>query len=136
MLRFLVNKMAFKKVALLALADWLRMMLMPDQGWEVTERITGTTLLILRITFFCQDSLKGMSRWFRLYLASFFILGNIWVIFQAYFLDTDHTIFTIKATNSTITTTAIKASVATTTVTLIASMIVTLWHDTGFQYVV
>jgi hypothetical protein len=42
MLRFLSGKPIFAQVLILALVDWLRVMIVPDVGWEVTDRIGGT----------------------------------------------------------------------------------------------
>ena len=86
MLRFLSGKKIFAKVVFLALADLVRLLIMPDTGWEVSDRITAATLFVCRLSFFCLDSLKGMSRWFRLFTAFFFMFGNVFAIFQAYLL--------------------------------------------------
>ena len=40
-------------------------MILPGQGWEVTDRIVATTTLAARLAFICLDSLIGISRWFR-----------------------------------------------------------------------
>jgi hypothetical protein len=75
--RFLTGRMAFKKVAFLAAVDWMRLVVRPDEGWEVTDRVSATTLLSLRLGFLGFDSLKGVSRWFRLSLCFFFFGGNM-----------------------------------------------------------
>jgi hypothetical protein len=134
MLRFLSGKMIFVQVVILALIDWLRVMILPGQGWEVTDRIVATTTLAARLAFICLDSLTGISRWFRLFIAFFFITGNFYSIFAAYFLDAAQSVLVISATNTTITTSAIKASVGTTLTTLTAAMLVTIWQDKHFQY--
>jgi hypothetical protein len=87
MIRFLSGKQIFVQVVILALIDWLRVMIMPDSGWEVTDRIYITSTLITRLAYICVDSLKGMSRWFRLFYAFMFMLGNVFTVFAAYFLD-------------------------------------------------
>jgi hypothetical protein len=56
-------------------------------------------------------------------------------VFAAYFLDEAFIMFTIQATNTTITTTAVKASVATTMISLSAIMVLTVWHDVDYQIV-
>jgi hypothetical protein len=62
------------------------------------------------------------------------MFGNVFAIFQAYFLNAARTIFIIQATNTTITTSSVQASVGTTMVTLTAAMLVTIWQDKDFQY--
>merc|ERR1711865_1205484 len=105
---------------------------MPEPGWEVTDRISWTTALCIRLAFICLDSLKGISRWFRLFSAFFFMFGNFFAVFQAYFLKPAMTLYTIHATNTTITTTSVQAGVGTTIVTLTITMLVTIWKDKHF----
>ena len=134
MLAFLSGKKIFWKVVVLALIDWVRIMIKPDVGWEVPNRISFSTVFVFRLLFICLDSLKGVSRWFRLFITFFFFVGNFWAILQAYFFNAAQTLYVISATNTTITTNDVQASVATTLVTLTAAIIVTVWHDKDFQY--
>jgi hypothetical protein len=134
MIRFLSGKKIFAQVVILALMAWLQVMIIPDVGWGVTHRIAATTTLTFRLAFICLDSLKGISRLARLFIAFFFMFGNFLSVFLAYFMDSARTIFIIQATNTTITTSDVQASVGTAIVTLTASMIVTIWQDKDFQY--
>ena len=132
MIRFLSGKKIFVQVVILTLIDWLQVMIMPAPGWEVTVRISFTTATLTRLVFICLDSLKGLSRWFRLFSAFMFIFGNFLSVFQAYFVNSAAILYTISATNTTITTSAVRAGVGTTIVTLTASMLVTIWQDKDF----
>ena len=134
MLRFLSGKPVFAQIVLLALLDWLWITIQPDLGWEVTDRIGAATGLIIRIGFICLDSLKSVSRWYRLWITFFFMFGNMFAIYFAYFLNPAQTLLLIGATNTTVTTSSVQESVATTLVTLTAAMLVTIWQDEGFQY--
>jgi hypothetical protein len=134
LLRFLSGKKVFAQVVILSLIDWLRLILLPDPGWETVDRITSTEVLLMRLAVFNLDSLQGLSRWFRIAAAFFFMLGNIWSIFQAYFLNEAQIIFVINSTNTAITTSAVQASVGTSIVTLTTMMIITIWQDKDFQY--
>ena len=129
MIRFLSGKAIFVQVVILALIDWLQLMIMPTPGLEVANRIFATSGLTFRFAFICLDSLKGISRWFRLFIAFSFMFGNFWSVFGAYFLNPARTLYTISATNTTITTSAVQAGASTTIVTLTASMLVTIWHS-------
>jgi hypothetical protein len=89
---------------------------------------------VFRIAFVCQDALKGVSRWFRLFMAFLFFFANIWFMGQAVFTDETLIIYVIPATNSTVTTSSLKMGVGTTLVTVTLSMLVTVWNDEHFQY--
>jgi hypothetical protein len=134
MIRFLSGKKIFVQVVVLALIDWLQVMIMPAPGLEVPNRIAATTALTFRLCFICLDSLKGISRWYRLIIAFFFMFGNFFLVFSAYFLVSAQSLYTISATNTTITTSSVQAGVGTTIVTLTATMLVTIWQDKDFQY--
>ena len=134
MIRFLSGKMIFVQVVILTLIDWLQKMILPGLGWEVTDRISFTSFTLTRLGFICFDSLKGLSRWYRLFYAFLFMFGNFMAVFQAYFANSAKPLYTISATNTTITSSAVQASVGTTMVTLTASMLVTIWQDQDFQY--
>ena len=134
MLLFLVRQPAFAQVVIIALVDWLRVLLWPDVGWETTERISNTTTFITRLVFFTFDSLKGMSRWFRLFMSFLFFLGNFYNIISAYFMDPATTLFVVEATNTTFSSTTVKSGVATTMLSVTLSMFVIIWYDKDFQY--
>jgi hypothetical protein len=124
----------FWQVVVLSLVDWVRVMAMPDPGWELTDRLAGTASTLARLAFFCADALKAQSRWFRLFIAFLFFLGNLYGVIQAYFLDPAIPIYTVKETNTTFTTSGVRASVGTTMISLTLNMIVTIWKDTEFDY--
>jgi hypothetical protein len=62
------------------------------------------------------------------------MFGSIFAVFSAYFLNPAQTLYTISATNTTISMSSVQTSVGTTLVTLTISMIVTIWQDQDFQY--
>jgi hypothetical protein len=134
LLIFLAVNGIFWQVVVLTLVDCVRIMVWLEEGWEVSDRITGTTNLLFRLAFFCMDALKGSSRRFRVFIAALCLLGNMLPMVQAYFLDTPITIYTINATNTTITTTGIKASVGTTLFSLTLTAIINIWNDPAYQY--
>jgi hypothetical protein len=134
MLLFLARQPDFAQVVIIALVDWLRVLLWPDAGWETTERISNTTTFITRLVFFTFDSLKGMSRWFRLFMSFLFFLGNFYNILSSYFMEPATTLFVVEATNTTFSSTTVKAGVATTMLSVTLSMFVIIWYDKNFQY--
>jgi hypothetical protein len=134
MLRFFSGKKIFIKVVGLTLVNWLMVMLMPGEGWEVTDRIIATQAILSNIAFICQDTLVSLSRWLRLFLSFSFISAYIFNLFRVYFVHAAQTLFVIESTNTTITTTFVQGSIATTMITLTASMLVTIWQDKDFQY--
>jgi hypothetical protein len=133
-LRFLSSKKVFVLVVGLSLCDCMRLMMFPEPGWEVTERLQAASYMCFRLGFVCSDSLRGMSFWFRKCTSLIFMFGNAWLILQAYFLNEAQIIFVISATNTTITTSSVQASIGTTMVTLTMQMLVTIFADPGFQY--
>jgi hypothetical protein len=133
-MRLLISKKVFRMVAVLSLIDWVKALAFPYPGWEVVDEISSTTVLIIRLSFICLDSLKGVSSKFRRFLVVLFLLGNVFAIFSAYFMNEAQTIFVIADTNTTITTTAVKASVGTTMVTVTSVMAVGIFSDKDFQY--
>jgi hypothetical protein len=119
-LKFLcVNGVFWQMIGLSVLDWWIR-------RW--------TAVLIIRLMFICTDSLRGMSRWYRLFLTVLFFGGCLLGVFKSYFSSAARIIVTIDATNTTITTTAVQASVSTTQASLSLAMIVTVVRDPGFQY--
>jgi hypothetical protein len=62
------------------------------------------------------------------------MFSNFLAVFFAYFVNLARPLYTISATNTTITTSSVQASVGTTIFSLTASMLVTMWQDKGFQY--
>ena len=134
LLRFLAVNGVFWQVVVLVVVNWVRVIVWPDVGWEVNDRITESTFLLYRLAFFCQDALKGISRWFRVFTAGLFLLANLLGIVQAYFLNPPIAIYTINATNTTITTTGIQASVGTTIFSITLTAIINIWNDPAFQY--
>ena len=77
LLKFLAVNGVFWQVVVLTVANWVREMVWPDVGWEVVQRITVSTGLLFRLAFFCLDALKGLSRWFRVFIAGLFLFANL-----------------------------------------------------------
>jgi hypothetical protein len=133
-IRFQMVNGVFWTQVVLTLTDFVRVMAMPDPGWETTDQLQAASLLVSRLAFFCADALKGQSRRFRLFSAAIFILATLNLILQAYFVNAAITIYTINATNTTFTTSEVQASVGTTQFSLALNMLVTIWHDKEFKY--
>jgi hypothetical protein len=133
-LLFIFTKIRFWQILILALTDWVLWLAKPDVGYEVTDRLSATTQLILRVAFFCLDACRGMRRNFRLLTVVVFIFGNGIGVVQAYFMFPAQDIVTIAVTNVTLTTTRMRASVTTTMISLTLSMAVTIWRDKMFLF--
>jgi hypothetical protein len=61
----------------LAVVHWAWTVVHPDAGWEMVDRFTASTGLILRLSFIFLDSLESLSRETRLFWCFLFVFGNV-----------------------------------------------------------
>jgi hypothetical protein len=133
-LRFQTVNGAFWVQVVLTLTDCVRGMALPDPGWETTDRLQAATLDLVRLALFCSDTLKGQSRWFRLFTAATFILATLNLLYQSYFVSPATVVYTVTATNTTFTTSGVQASVGTAQFTLAVNMLVAMRKDKDYKY--